>query len=1414
MGTTLFGRSSLFLLLLLWSNTAKAQDERIPEALKAWKDWVLWDGSPKEIPRAYNDANTSLPIWPSSLSIQVQGNSATWTLSVQVFRKSAMQLPGDQDSWPRNVRASTKIPDASSADLGGNPSDKEKAPPTLIDIPLVVLPKDGVPVVELDPGTYSLTGEFQWANAAAKVSIPRTIGIVELKLDGNDVPFPNWDSSGFLWLSRSQTETAEQNRISVKVYRYLEDGIPTWLHTQVELSVSGKNREEDLGHLLPEGWTLAQLESSIPVAIDEQGRAKVQVRPGNWTVTLHAFRVSPLSEFRFAVGTTPAVDMELLGLKTAPEFRMIEFQGLQSIDVQQTTYPENWRNLPVFQWSVATPFTIVEKMRGMGDLKPAGLSITRQFWLDDDGHGLTYQDALGGRLQQSWRLDAAPDHELGAVRINNERQLITANPLDGTPGVEVRSRNPNIVALGRIEKATDIPATGWRADVDRLDMQISLPPGWRVWAILGADNVEGDWITAWTLMDLFLLLIFSLAIYRLYGIPAGLLALFAMGLSYHEPDSPRWTWLMLLIPLALLKVLPAGTGQKIVQTLKGLAIVVLLLSLVPFIAKQIEFAIYPQLEASQSRYGDRSTWFWAGRTYETTSYDNQLANAPADLYAPGSEWAANSAPLDEPIIQEAKPQQPQSQIAQPPPAFSKQASNLKIDPAARTQTGPARPDWQANTVHCYWDGPVSPEQRVQPIYLSRNVNRWLAVLRSLLLILLLAAVTSQRNLFGLLMEKLKGNTNSISPKLAVWLLAFSTLFTCSSATQAQFPDSDLLEQLRERLSKPASDLLQMADIADLDIKIQDNRITMQLEIHAAERVAVPLPGKFPAWAPRTVAWANSRNSNATDSYGPQVSRTEDGTLWVLVEPGVKRVVLEGLLPENNEWVLGFSLTPRTISIDAPQWQIVGLQGNKAPGNQLFFTRVEKGNEQAAKFDQRIFKPVVQVERRVELGLIWKVYTTVKRLSATGKAISLSVPLLNEERVVTSSIDTTNRQIEVNLEPDQSSYEWESELPVTDLLEWESKANDLYVERWILESSPVWNVEMTGISPVYETSNFNLLPVWQVWPGEKVSLNVKRPTAISGETLTVQKLIRSLELGSRQRVTRLDLDVESSLGGDFRIALSPDEEINELKINQRVQPARRDGNDLIISLEPGVQKIQLSLESKQVLGFKAQSASMTLPVKSANIETIIEIPNNRWILWAQGPLRGPAVRLWIFLASAIVLAGVLYLRGNSPLKAYEWLLLAIGLTQLHAIFGLIVIAWLYLLHWRQTHTMQTLNAWAFNLIQILIVALTVVALTILIGVVGKGLLGEPEMFIRGNGSYANHLVWFEPQSEPSLSQPFVLTISLWYYRLFMLLWALWLASALLRWLIAGWKSFSHGGRWHLGKKKPMNATIVETSSDPT
>ena len=63
--------------------------------------------------------------------------------------------------------------------------------------------------------------------------------------------------------------------------------------------------------------------------------------------------------------------------------------------------------------------------------------------------GLTYTDHLRGKMQKIWRLDVAEGHELGAVRIDGESQLITSNPETNASGVEIRSRNLNMEAIGR-----------------------------------------------------------------------------------------------------------------------------------------------------------------------------------------------------------------------------------------------------------------------------------------------------------------------------------------------------------------------------------------------------------------------------------------------------------------------------------------------------------------------------------------------------------------------------------------------------------------------------------------------------------------------------------------------------------------------------------------------------------------------------------------------------------------------------------------------------------------------------------------------------------------------------------------------------------------------------------------------------
>ena len=198
----------------------------------------------------------------------------------------------------------------------------------------------------------------------------------------------------------------------------------------------------------------------------------------------------------------------------------------------------------------------------MGEQKPEGLHIARELWLDEGGREFTFRDAISGSMQQIWRLDAAEGQELGSVRSGGQGQLITRNPQNGASGVEVRARNLDLEATGRMPRAEALSATGWRTDADAVRLTLNLPPGWRLFALFGADWVRGDWLTAWSLLDLFLLLVFTLAVFRLWGIGAALLAFVAFGLSYHEPDAPRYLWLILLVPLALQRETPEGWGRR------------------------------------------------------------------------------------------------------------------------------------------------------------------------------------------------------------------------------------------------------------------------------------------------------------------------------------------------------------------------------------------------------------------------------------------------------------------------------------------------------------------------------------------------------------------------------------------------------------------------------------------------------------------------------------------------------------------------------------------------------------------------------------------------------------------------------------------------------------------------------------
>ncbi len=1327
--------------------TPVAEVRAIPGPLKGWESWATWDAPHRFCPTPYDTAEKPICFWPSLLALQVNRDGGKFGLSVTVFSETWVSLPGGKEVWPVEVKLSgTAIP---------------------------VVEHEGRPAVKLVPGTHQLEGSFRWNEIPQGLSLPQEIGLLALTLDGLPVPSPTWDAEGYLWLKRdASTEEADKDFLSVKVYALLEDGIPLWLRTQVEIIVSGKSREEDLGSILPEGWKLSSVDSPIPVMVDDAGRMKAQVRAGKWTLTANAFRLDNPTEFRYAADAKPATEEELVAFRAKPDFRMVDITGSPSIDVSQTTFPAPWREFPVYRWDTATPFRLEERMRGMGLQTPQGLSIRRTMWLDENGRGLTFRDDITGAMQQIWRLDAADGQDLGSVRSNGQGQLITLNPENNAPGVEIRTRNLNLEATGRTERSATLPATGWRADADSLYVALNLPPGWRLFALFGADWVKGDWLTAWTLLDLFLLLIFSLAVFRIWGLGPAIVAFLAFGISYHEPGAPRYIWLLLIIPLALLKVVPEGWGRRLVQIGRSVALVLLVLIAAPFISKQVQQALFPQLEEVAGRHQMRESQM-------VVVEEAAVPNAPAD---------------SESVVELQEEESRASSNTRRMKSYSggwglssargqSDKSNLLYDAKARIQTGPGVPDWTWRTVTYGWNGPVTQTQQVRPILISVGLERVLTVLRIALLLTLAAILLNPRRLGGPALRAAAGQA-----AVGAVLLGLSV----TSARAQEIPDKETLATLRERLLEPSDAYPTAATISSVALSLQDRKLTMDAEIHTAIRVAVPLPGRLPEWSPVAVT---------VDGKPEAALRRDDGYLWIVLPPGVHRVQVEGRLSDATEWEWTFQLKPRRVTINAPGWNVSGVKPDGVPEQQVFFALQQKSTAGQASYDRQDYQSLVVVQRHLELGLVWQVNTTVSRLSPEGKAVALRVPLLPGENVLSANTVVKDGFIEVRLGAKDASFAWQSEIPPANTLRLATKPEDSWVERWDLVASPVWNVTIAGLPPVFLPGNPELVPVWHPWPGESVDLAITRPEAISGATVTVNNGTHTITLGKRQRTTKLDLSLRCSLGEDFLIGLPGGADVTNLTFNGQTIPVRKDGDKVIIPLRPGEQSLSLEWKTNTPLGFQARAEQVTLPVESANITTVITVPDNRWVLWTDGPLRGPAVRFWTVLVCSLIAAWALGRVPSSPLRPFEWMLLTIGLTQVPLFIALIVVGWLFFLSWRGHESFLRQPALRYNLLQIVLIGLTVISLGIFIGVVAQGLLGDPEMFIAGNTSSRAILNWYQPRCENALPTPGCFSVSIWWFRILMLAWALWLAVSLIRWLRCAWEQFSTGGCFRKTANKP-------------
>ncbi len=1390
--------SLAFVVTSIMATAAPLAKKDIPEPLKPWADWVLYEQDKQMCPHAYN-SNKRFCAWPAGLKLELDNEQGQFSQHWQVQSESWVRLPGNVQQWPHEVEVDS--------------------------LAAVVVNRHGYPVVKLGKGEHEVSGKFQWDSLPESLTIPPETGMLSISRNGETIGFPRINQQGQLWLDKSIEQKNVQDAMDVQVYRKINDGHPIQVETRFILNVSGRSRDVIFPQVQLEGFTALNLTSKLPARINQQGDLQVQVRPGNWQINLVSYSAKIVDKLTATESSGDLPQQEVWVFQANPSLRLTEISGVPAIDSRQTRLPSEWQQYPAYLLEPKQSLLLKTLQRGSASPEPNQLTLNRTMWMDFEGKGFTLADQIKGTMTQGWRLVTASELDLGSVRIDDKPQFITTLKGGTDKGVEVRRGQIDLQAESRYtELVSNVPVTGWKHDFQRVSTRLFLPPGWKLFSAHGADNIPHTWLQRWTLLDLFMVLIIAVAIGRLWGWKWGVFALLTMTLIWHETGAPKYIWLNLVAAIALLRVLPDGIAKKLIWVYRNAVFLALMLIVIPFIVTEVRQGLYPQLGI----YADYDEPVYSKFDNEAmnSSIVDEMAMAPSpassvqyDKLVKGMGRSIKQAPSVADDVYSSK---------------KRQMANQMVDPNANIQTGPGLPTWNWQEVYFKWDSPVNEAQTLRLNLISPRMNLFLNFLRVILLLLLIGRLVrvftknnkdDDRN--GGLGRKGRKKANkplhrfskgaSVSLSLVALPLVIMMLLMpdaqaeslsppvakniTANTSEKGFPNEDLLRQLKARLLANDKCLPECAQIEMAQLELDDQQLTLYLRIHSAAPeggiIAVPLPSNSEQWRPDTVLLANQPATT--------LSRDSQGVLWIGLSQGVHNVVMRGRLPNQPQLQLSLPLIPKYVEWQGEGWTVEGIRDNHIPSQQLQLIRTQSSDssmaeDKAGATDNNILPPLLHVQRTLHLGLDWMVETQVSRLSPTGTPVSMKIPLLANESVLSNAFPVKNGQVLINMSSMQRAISWNSQIPVADKLLLEATHTAGLVESWKLDISPIWHVEITGIPEIHHANQAEeWLPEWQPWPGEKVSLVVSRPQGVAGRTLTIDRSILVVKVGKRIRESELTLNLRSSRGGQHQITLPENAELISVSINDSTQPIRQQGRKVSLPIVPGEQRIVAKWRVDTPINTRLKVLPVDVGVDNVNNSIRLRMGRDRWVLFTNGPQMGPAVLFWGVLLVVLLGSVIVGRMKDSPLKVWEWFLLGTGLILATPIMIIIVAGWLLAMHYRPKLQHVKSNG-LFNAGQALLVILTLVALATLIFALRQGLLGWPDMQISGNASSAWELRWFQDRATAQLPQPWVISVPLLVYRLLMLLWALWLAFSLIRWLRDGWHNFTVGGLWREGQKK--------------
>lgn len=1346
---TVFSLPQIICIVVGLAVAVPAMAVDIPDQLVPWKDWVLHDRPEQQCPPNHDAGNVRRCWWPSRLDLDLGERGGLFDQEVTIYAPAWVTLPGSETHWPESVTANNRL--------------------------LPVVKREGKPCLRLDPGDYRIKGALIWESLPEMIRIPLSVGVLTLQVNRREIVEPDLDRQGRLRLHGKGSQPARDDAVTVTVFRLVEDDMPMRVVTRIWLNVSGRSREVRLAAILPDGGTPMGIDSPLPARLDPNGDLLVQARPGNWDIRVTVRMTGPVTTL--AMGKRPYGD-ETWSFKAFNHLRMVNVSGAPTVEPSRTRMPDEWKRFPAYLLKPGAALEFETVRRGDPDPAPDKLSLYRSWWLDFNGKGYTVHDRINGTLSRSWHLSMQEPMQLGRVAVDGEDQLITRQ--DSLSGVQLRRGHLSLEADSRLTSSLSaLPAVGWDHDFQQVRGVLHLPPGWVLFSAGGIDTPVGSWLQQWTLLDVFLTLIIAISAYKIRNRVIGLVALLALVLTFQEPGAPRYVWLHLLATAALLKFLPDNWFRRLIRLWWAGALIALIVTAIPFMVQQLRTAVYPQL----------------------APHDGVPVHRPLSMMS--DEAVEPEAGLPSESVQSARaPLKKADSARMAKKNRARHYTRLSQGTDSPIQTGPGLPRWKWRSVQLRWNGPVDRTQQIRLWLIPPIFNMILGFIRVGLLFLMILALMDLKNWRRHLpMPVTTGLTT-----LSIIVVSMFPLQPASAGYAADsFPPQVILDDLRKRLLEPPPCLPNCADISRLELTTTPDQLSLIMVAHAQTDSAIPLPATLETWRP-------SRISIDNESVR-QLARDAQGALWMVLPEGVHRIKLSGPTGTADEIRIGFPIVPHSATFAGVGWQIRGIDADGRMDATILLQRVRSEDTPRRNRSKVEIPAFFQVTRTLHLGLQWEVVTQVRRLTEPGRPVVLDIPLLENASVTTAGIPVKDGVARISMGPGETESRFSARIPITPQITLTAPSDVPWAETWILDAATLWRCTLSGLTVIHhQDQGRNWRPQWRPWPGETVTIAVTRPEAVPGQTITVDRVRLTMTHGYRISQSELALDIRSSRGGTHHITLPQDVSLQHVRIDGKHLPIRQDGNLVSIPLTPGRQSIQVGWQAFKGSSVKIDSPQVDVGTAAVNANVTFNMPDQRWVLFVGGPRLGPAVLFWSYLIVAVMAAVALGKTNVTPLRTVQWLLLALGLTQIPVVAAVLVAGWLLALGFRCRWSPY--KAWAFNGCQLLLAVWTVAALACLYLAVEQGLLGIPDMQIAGNNSTRLQLNWTQDRVDGLLPAPWVVSLPHWVYRLLMLSWALWLAFSLLSWLRWGWRCYSYGClwrpvRWRLRTKRANGKTENRT-----